>query len=76
MSDKKVFVIVDGDRVRYNRVLHHNTLLFDLRDPKQFDQAQELAFGILHQLKSYIRLYGQLEPEEVEFQPEPDQGEE
>ena len=43
MKNNIAFVMVHGDRVRYNKTLHHNTLKFDLNDPEQFEQCRRLA---------------------------------
>lgn len=57
MNNKNVFVIVSGDRVRYNKHAHHNTLKFELDDPEQFKQAKRLAFEIFEQIEEYLNTF-------------------
>jgi hypothetical protein len=57
MKKNIAFMIVDGNRVRYNKALHHNTLKFDLNDPEQFEQARRLAFGIIEQMESHMNTF-------------------
>ncbi len=66
MNKKNVFVIVSGDRVRYNKVAHHNTLKFELDDPEQFKQAKRLAFEIFEQIEGYMNTFLEEVVEEAE----------
>jgi hypothetical protein len=66
MNNKNVFVIVNGDRVRYNKQAHHNTLKFELDDPEQFKQAKRLAFEIFEQIEGYMNTFLEEVVEEAE----------
>ena len=54
MKKNIAFTMVHGDRVRYNKTLHHNTLKFDLNDPEQFEQCMRLVFTLLEQMKGHM----------------------
>ena len=57
MKNNIAFMMVHGDRVRYNKTLHHNTLKFDLNDPEQFEQCRRLAFGLIEQMESHMNTF-------------------
>ena len=57
MKQDNVFVIVDGQRTRYNKYLKHTTIKFDLNDPAEFREAKRLAFEIMEQINTYLDVY-------------------
>lgn len=57
MKQDNVFVIVSGQRTRYNKHLKHTTIKFDLNDPSEFREAKRLAFEILEQINTYLDIY-------------------